>query len=118
MIEIFTGIFLLLAIFFAVRAYKLAQKVLDLQELLIDEYAKSLQGDDTIQEQFLKFVSDSREWAFDYIENVQNTLNEIAAEIEPVVSMYTLEDLVLDNSKSLLHKTYNEIVKILPDEDK
>ena len=37
----------------------------------------------TDQESFLKFLSDSREWAFDYIENVQNGLQEFINSVEP-----------------------------------
>lgn len=39
-------------------------------------------------EGFLKFVSDSRDWAFQYIEEVQSGLNEFITEVEPLVQYF------------------------------
>lgn len=50
-------------------------------------------------ENFIKFLSDSRDWAFDYIENSQNIIKEVAKELETMGR----EDLS------------NKLVKLLPE---
>lgn len=116
MIEYFGILFFALTVFFAVRSYQLAKKVLELQALLVEEYAKSIQGDDSLQEQFLKFVSDSREWAFEYIENVQSTIQQIVNEIEPIALSYTDQDIPADVNKHALYEVYEQLKNILPEE--
>ena len=40
------------------------------------------QNEDSIhKENFIKFLSDSRDWAFEYIENSQKTIKEVAQEL-------------------------------------
>jgi hypothetical protein len=40
-------------------------------------------SDDTIhKENFIKFLSDSRDWAFEYIETSQKTIEEISKELK------------------------------------
>jgi hypothetical protein len=42
-------------------------------------------SDDTIhKENFIKFLSDSRDWAFDYIEKSQKTIEEVSKELNDV----------------------------------
>lgn len=60
----------------------------------------NLQSDDAIhKENFIKFLSDSRDWAFDYIESSQTTIKE-----------------VLDNFDKIEHKElYDKLKKLLPE---
>ncbi len=40
-------------------------------------------SDDTIhKENFIKFLSDSRDWAFEYIEKSQQTIKEVSDELK------------------------------------
>ena len=39
-------------------------------------------------EDFLKFVSDSRDWAYQYIEDAQESLNKFITEIEPEITYF------------------------------
>ena len=40
-------------------------------------------SDDTIhKENFIKFLSDSRDWAFEYIERSQKTIKEVSDELK------------------------------------
>ena len=42
-------------------------------------------SDDTIhKENFIKFLSDSRDWAFDYIESSQKTIEEVSKELKDI----------------------------------
>jgi hypothetical protein len=38
-------------------------------------------GDDIHKENFIKFLSDSRDWAFEYIEKSQKTIKEVSDEL-------------------------------------
>lgn len=59
----------------AIDKVVLTQKV---QELLSKEDTKNIEQTDG----FLKFVSDSRDWAFDYIENVQEAIQDLKAAVD------------------------------------
>ena len=41
----------------------------------------SLSDDVTHKENFIKFLSDSRDWAFEYIESSQQTIKEVSDEL-------------------------------------
>jgi hypothetical protein len=56
---------------------------------------------------FLKFVSESRDWAFKYIEDVQKAIAEF--------SVYE-KDLVIGNNSSKVVEAYSNLKKFLPDE--
>ena len=70
---------------------------------------------------FLRFVSDSREAAFKYIEEVQGGIKEFDEKIGPVVKHYRetgktsykkLSELVKD-----LSEAYDKLMKSMPEED-
>ena len=76
-----------------------------------------------IQENFLKFVSDSREWAFDYIENTQEQLRSFINDLEKdVVFFENFGNLTQEyphyDSMSKLAQHYRKIEKLLPEQDK
>jgi hypothetical protein len=56
---------------------------------------------------FLKFVSESRDWAFKYIEDVQKAIAEF--------SVYE-KDLVVGKNSSKVVEAYSNLKKFLPDE--
>jgi len=39
-------------------------------------------------EDFLKFISDSRDWAYTYIDEVQSSLNKFITDIEPEINYF------------------------------
>jgi pantothenate synthetase len=72
-------------------------------------------------EGFLKFISQSRDWAFDYIEQVQAALLEFKNKIEPeilyaktygTVSGQSPHTIIIDR----ISDAYDELVKILPED--
>lgn len=79
---------------------------------------------DPSSEAFLKFVSDSRDWAYTYIEDVQKSLNDFITEIDPEIlyfdkygwSAYDAEPNY--NSMKKISVAYKELKKILPDDYK
>lgn len=75
-------------------------------------------------EGFVKFLSDSRDWAFAYIEEVQSILNKFVNEVGPDIEYYRSFGQAVDgpHNETLdkISKAYAELEKVLPkkDEDK
>jgi hypothetical protein len=71
-------------------------------------------------EDFLKFVSDSRDWAYQYIEDAQESLNKFITEIEPEITYFDEYGVVGSAyphyySMKKISAAYKELKKILPD---
>lgn len=70
---------------------------------------------------FLKFVSDSRDAAFKYIEDVQSAIKEFDVKIGPVVQYYKETGKVLQRKPSELVKdisdAYDKLMESMPKED-
>jgi len=47
-------------------------------------FASSPEDQDIHKENFIKFLSDSRDWAFDYIERSQETIKEVIEELNSI----------------------------------
>ncbi len=68
---------------------------------------------------FLKFLSDSRDWAFQYIEEVQNALEEFDKEIAPRLEWArtfgsVTGDTVHTNTIQTISEAYEKLKKVLP----
>lgn len=70
---------------------------------------------------FLKFVSESREAAFKYIEEVQAAINEFDSKVGPVVKHYKNTGKVLERRPSQLVRelteAYDKLMASMPKED-
>lgn len=90
-------------------------------EKLLDASARNLMKSDPSSEAFLKFVSDSRDWAYQYIDEVQTSLNKFISDIEPEISYFDEYGLVGDAyphyySMKKISGAYKELKKLLPDD--
>ena len=101
----------------------LSKTIID--KFILQEYidtiqsSKDMKTDEEIhQESFLNFVSESRDWAFEYIENVQAALNKFVAETDPSIEYFEkYGDVVAGPNNELLKKisvSYKELKNILP----
>ena len=54
---------------------------------------------------FLRFVSDSREWAFSYIEEVQEAVNSFKSSIQEIVLSYEI-----DKSNKISEEDYKKLL--------
>lgn len=79
--------------------------------------------EDIHKENFIKFLSDSRDWAFDYIEDVQKGLSKFIKEVEPQLEYYNeygvvIEGMVPPHDFALrkISKEFEELKKLLPEE--
>jgi hypothetical protein len=76
---------------------------------------------DIHKENFIKFLSDSRDWAYDYIEDVQKSLTLFISEIEPEIAYFDEYGLVGDayphyHSMKKISGAYKELKKMLPED--
>jgi hypothetical protein len=88
------------------------------------ELPNELSKDNDIhKENFIKFLSDSREWAFGYIEEVQSGLNKFIKEVEPQLDYYNKYGIVVegmipphDFALKKISKEFEDLKKLLPEE--
>lgn len=88
-----------------------------LSEILKENESKSIEESDG----FLKFVSESRDWAFRYIEEVQSALREFDKEIGPSLAYAEKYGLLDINSPSkdsvfIINDAYKKLKRVLPEE--
>lgn len=71
---------------------------------------------------FLRFISESREWAFKYIEDVQDAIKIFDQEVGPIVKHYreTKKSLYSKQSETLskLAEAYDIVMSLMPDDEK
>ena len=76
---------------------------------------------DQSNEDFLKFVSDSRDWAYQYIEEVQEVLNKFITDIEPEIDYFDEYGVASSayphyHSMKKISGAYKELKSLLPEE--
>jgi alpha-L-fucosidase len=81
----------------------------------------SKEDQDIHKENFIKFLSDSRDWAFEYIEDVQKQLEEFIRDIEPEIMYFDEYGIVGDayphyHSMKKISSAYKDLKKMLPEE--
>ena len=72
-------------------------------------------------EAFLKFVSDSRDWAYQYIDDVQEGLSKFVVDIEPEIAYFDEYGEVGSayphyHSMKKISGAYKELKKLLPED--
>jgi len=93
-----------------------------MQDLLLERKESANSSDDVLhKENFIKFLSDSRDWAFEYIEEVQGGLNKFISDIEPEINYFNeYGDIgsMSPNYYSLkkISSAYDELKKLLPED--
>jgi Tfp pilus assembly protein PilE len=97
------------------KAYaKLMQALLDnsvlaekVSSLAAEKDANALKEDDG----FIKFLSNSRDWAFSYIEEVQSVVEGFRTKVDPAILKL---NKTKDANVKLIIEAYKELVSILP----
>lgn len=93
-----------------------------LEEFIATNNVEFKNDSDIHKENFIKFLSDSRDWAFSYIEEVQSGLNKFVSDIEPEINYFKEYGDITSmqpNYYSLKKITdaYDELIKLLPKEE-
>ena len=94
-----------------------------LEEFIATNNVEFKNDSDIHKENFIKFLSDSRDWAFDYIEDVQKGLSRFIEEVEPQLEYYNEYGVVIegmvpphDFALKKISKEFEELKKLLPEE--
>jgi hypothetical protein len=73
-----------------------------------------------VQEGFINFLNQSRESAFEYIENVQKTLSNVVTDLGPIVEFHDKYGAIFDtdtrNQMQVVSKSFHELKKLIPEE--
>ena len=94
-----------------------------LETLLLQQLSRNTNKTEKDQsnEDFLKFVSDSRDLAYQYIEEVQGSLNKFITDIEPEIAYFDEYGVAGSayphyHSMKKISGSYRELKKLLPEE--
>jgi hypothetical protein len=85
------------------------------------EHKENKTDKEKANEDFLKFVSDSRDWAYQYIEDVQASLNKFISDLEPEIAYFDEYGIVGSafphyHSMKKISGAYKELKKLLPED--
>ena len=125
----FTGLFLsmcvIVSLSYKVYTLKTLLKQLVLDQKILKAFSETLKDQldfikdetDETQEHFIKFLSDSRQVAYDYIEETINAINEIILYCEQQIDQPKLADLysdaklkfIVDKLKPLVEQTAKDL---------
>ena len=133
-------IFITLSISFAISYYSVIYQLkkvskdlskLFLENKIMQEYIDMTKSNNILtkedeivhKENFIKFLSDSRTWAYEYIENVQAGLTTFADEVDSYIEYFDTYSDVLSIERpdyaamKQISKSYKELKKLLPVEE-
>ena len=119
--------------FVLIKSRKLKKDLakLFIEKALLQEYVNAIKDDSSKfsseesihKENFIKFLSDSRDWAYKYIEDVQKGLNSFVSDIDPVISHFDEYGDTISMSRpeyssmKNISKAYKELKKLLPQDE-
>lgn len=89
----------------------------------IDEEINNNKSDQEVhKENFIKFLAESRDWAFTYIENVQSGLKDFVENIEPEINYFKEYGDIASMqpnyySMKKIVEEYEKLKKLLPSEE-
>ena len=103
------------------RVMSLAISLVKVEEVF-NSTKKEDSDSDVHKENFIKFLSDSRDWAYLYIEDVQKGLSKFVDDIEPEIAYFDEYGLVGEayphyHSMKKISQAYKELKKLLPEEE-
>jgi hypothetical protein len=92
-----------------------------LQDFIAKNNVEFKNDSDIHKENFIKFLSDSRDWAFDYIEDVQSGLDKFIKEVESDMEYFEKFGIVSSSyplypSMKRIFTAYQELIKLMPSE--
>jgi hypothetical protein len=115
-----------IAVLYQLKKVKLSFAKVFLENIMLIDNAEKLQSsrelseNDIHRENFIKFLSDSRDWAFTYIEDVQKGLTKFVEEVDPSIN-YFLEFGTISEGQPLhsdmkkISTAYKDLKKFLPE---
>jgi hypothetical protein len=79
-----------------------------------------IQESDSSKDGFLKFISQSRDWAFEYIETAQSGIKEFVDVVGPDIEYMEKfrPPIILEETQDRLINSYNKLKLLLPEDEK
>jgi len=79
------------------------------------------ENEKTHNDSFIKFLSDSRDWAYNYIEDVQKNLSDFILKVEPSIEYFNKYGIVVEgsphyNDMKIISENFEKIKKLLPED--
>jgi hypothetical protein len=118
---LFLSLLSFLALYIKTRKLKnnvknLAAAYLKIENLML---SKTKLDNDAHQESFIKFLSDSRDSAFEYIEEVQKGISKFVADVDADISHFKEYGDIMGmqpnyNALKNIAKSYDELITLLP----
>lgn len=121
-------LFLIAYSFMTKKSSKLAKEIttlyidnLALKKFIDNEIDNKITSQDVHNENFVKFLSDSREVAYSYIEDVQSTIKEFVDVVEPEISYFDEYGVAGSayphyDSMKRISKSYKKLKTVLPED--
>jgi hypothetical protein len=122
-------LFLIAYSLMAKKSSKLAKELsilyidnISLKKFIDSEADKKLTNQDIHNENFVKFLSDSRELAYAYIEDFQAGLNDFVSSVEPEINYFKEHGDLISMSPNYyslkkIVEEYDKLKKLLPEEE-
>lgn len=94
-----------------------------LEKLFNESESSKINSDESVhKENFIKFLSESRDWAYQYIEDVQSGLNKFISQIEPEINYFKEHGDIISMapnyySMKKIVEEYEKLKKLLPEEE-
>jgi hypothetical protein len=124
---------LLFLIAYSLMAKKSSKLTKEISTLYIDNLAlkkfidkesnNKITNEDIHNENFVKFLSDSREVAYNYIEDVQAGLNDFISKVDPLISYFDEYGDTLSVERpdyaamKQISYAYKELIRLMPNEE-
>lgn len=99
----------------------LSISLVKVQDVFTNKKQEDFDGD-VHKENFIKFLSDSRDWAYLYIEDVQNGLSKFINDIDPEIAYFDEYGIASSayphyHSMKKISLAYKDLKKLLPEEE-
>jgi hypothetical protein len=91
-----------------------------LQDFISKNNVEFKNDSDIHKENFIKFLSDSRDWAFTYIEDVQKALDKFVNDVEPEIIYFEKYGAILSEQRpdyislKKISEAFKELKSIMP----
>jgi hypothetical protein len=101
-----------------------AQTEIDLEiasKFFVEEFNEKQDNEQQAKDDFIKFLSESRDWSYTYIEDVQSTIGKFIKDIEPEIKYFDEYGVVGSAyphyySMKKISSAYKELKGLLPED--
>jgi hypothetical protein len=103
---------------------EIAQVKIDLEiasKFFVEEFNQQEDNEQQAKEDFIKFLSESRKWSYEYIEHAQETIDRFIKDIEPEIQYFDEYGIVGSAyphyySMKKISSAYKELKTLIPED--